>query len=348
MIVNLNIKNFRCFKDFNFTPHNSMAVTFIGNSSTGKTALIDALKVFQMIAKGVDSVPFAIKRSDLSQFASPGDLIELDIKVVLNKTTFSYKIHLEPNEKKGLNVVYEELNINELDYLIRDQSNVSVNRDDDSTYLFMADIATSVIALARFNHIYSDSEISVFLDFLRNMILISPKSIVDQPKTAFAYPTFYVDVQDFTMFLRQILSEHPSTYNHIASFVKKFMPNFYIFDLTWDYQQNSVITVKYKSEDSPVLSYTYHDLSDGDKSIFFTAVVLAAITVKYRVPFIFWENPLAHLPSEVFESFLTQSKKVYNASLWFSSNDIRILNYFTDVPYKLVRESEVQAVSFNY
>lgn len=348
MIVNLNIKNFRCFKEFNFIPHNPMMLSYIGDSGTGKTALIDVLRIFQMIAKGTDHVPLVIKRSDLSQFASAGDLIELDITIVLNKTTFGYKIHLEPNEKKGLNVVYEELNIDGLGYLIRNQSHVSVNRDIDNTYLFMADIATSVIALAKFNHIYSDPEINVFLNFLRNMILISPKSITCQPKTAITYPAIYSDIQDFDVFLRQILVEHPSAYNHIANFVKRFIPNFYIFDLAWDDEGNSVITVKYKSEDSPVLSHRYHDLSDGEKAIFFTAVVLAAITVKYRVPFIFWEKPLVHLPSEVFESFLTQSNKIYNASLWFSSSNLRMLDYFADVPYKLARESEVHAVSFNY
>ena len=71
MIQRIYIHNYRCFENFDLTiGAGTSSVLVIGKNGSGKSSLIDALRMIQSIARGDNRIRQFLKKEDLPLTAS--------------------------------------------------------------------------------------------------------------------------------------------------------------------------------------------------------------------------------------------------------------------------------------
>ena len=345
MLNHIAIKNYRCFEDFSFSfDSDTHAMLLLGGNGSGKTSLADALELFQKIGRGEGRVDRLITQE---QQWNTGQPIELKITVTLGETRYTYGLALEPHLYQEWGVLSEELICDDNVIYRRKDEDIFFHQENETSFSYN----WRVLFLPTFsdhNPMIQD-QVDAFRAWLANILILSPypKLFREEFSTSARWPSR--DCADCASWLNHLLTLHPKSYSTIENYLQGVWHDFHTIINEQVGSQNKRLKLEFK-EDSPKHKATYSPtlnlLSDGEKSLFLSAVVIAAHDATPS-PFCFWDEPDSFLSLPETAQFIRTMRSVFSTrgQLLVTSHNQEVINAFTESTTWIIgRESHLSSV----
>jgi predicted ATPase len=326
MIERLYVNNFRCLENFSIDFGPRPSTLLIGKNGTGKSTVRHALAVFQSICRGSGRVRELIQRSDFAQYRTHIPIrFVADLK--LDDKSFEYWIAFDwPEHFREARIIEEGLTVDSEVVFSRKQAQV----DTAGGSSFRLD--WHIFALPIINDRAAERSIGRVKAFFASMILLAP-----YPASVSGFSeedTFELqqDAANFSSFLNALLSQYPASYSVIIDYLKFTIPDLESFGNVLRGEKGKQLIVKFERGDPPgVLPIDFKHLSDGEKSFFFSAMIVASNKLREPV-FCFWDEPENHLSLPEIGHFITQLRKLANRNGQFiaTSHHPETIRRFSD------------------
>jgi predicted ATPase len=304
VIKRLYIHNYRCFENFDLKIDEQHSVLVLGRNGAGKSSLSSALRMLQNIARGDNRTRQFLKRADFA-FDQTDKPVRIELTAQLNGREFHYAIAFEfPTNFKEPKIVHERLAVDGTSVFDRTEAEVSLQ---DGAIKFLVDWHVAALPVVQVRG--QKNALEEFKDWLAKTVLIAPmpSGIGEESEVDSMEPTKHVD--NFADWFSGVLSEFPASYSTIEKFLKQLMPDFLDFQNKTAGETTRRIVVRF-AQGERIYSTGLSRLSDGEKIIFVTAVLLAANTHLGPL-FCFWDEPdnfvslseVGHMIAELRKSF---------------------------------------------
>jgi len=330
MLNSLTIKNYKCFEDFvfDFDP-DVRAMLLLGNNGAGKTSLADALEVFQRIGRGEGQARRLLYPDQRWDENNP---VEFKLSSTLNDVLYEYAFSFDfSNKFKEFRILSETLKCDKKTIYRRERENIFWEDNTNSDFSYDG----HVLFLPTFHKEPLREHINTFRSWLGNMLILapSPKDFKDESGTPSRWPSR--DCSNCVSWLAHILDISPKTYSVIENYLQNVWEDFHTISnkavvsdevrrLRLEFKNT---TNKNKTEFSPALN----SLSDGEKCLFLSAVVMAAHEVNPSI-FCFWDKPDSYLSLSETGHFIHAMRGVFskNGQLLVTSHNTEVINAFTE------------------
>ena len=196
MIQRIYIHNYRCFENFDLTiGAGTSSVLVIGKNGSGKSSLIDALRMIQSIARGDNRIPQFLKKEDFT-FDRLDVPIRIEITANLDVQKFEYGVAIEfPANFQEPKIKEEFLKADGQNVFTRQEAEVSLAGGSTSFLVDWHVVALPVVQLKG-----AKNPLERFRSWIAKAVLI-----------ALVPPDWFSGV----------LSEFPASYSTIESFLEK-------------------------------------------------------------------------------------------------------------------------------
>ncbi len=313
MIERLYVHNFRCFENFTLDLAGRSSALLIGKNGTGKSTVLQCLKLFQRICRGSSRVRELISASDFTQHRTDRPM-RFEIELTLSGQRFKYEVSFEwPASFREARILDENLSLDGNLIFKRHHSEIQLSGGQT----FRLDWHT--VALPVVNERPGDRAIQDLKTFFATMILIAP---VPAKMTGFSEePSMELkdDAENFASCLRALLGQKPAAYNVFASHVETVIPDFSSIENVERGENGTQLVVKFEQPDPQrSLSVEFKALSDGEKCFFLSAYIIACNTAGTPV-FCMWDEPDNHLSLSEVGQFITGLRKMANRGGQFLS-----------------------------
>lgn len=304
MIERLYVNNFRCLDNFVLDLSGQGSLLIIGNNGTGKSAIRHALGVLQKIGRGPNRVKDWIDSTDFAQGRTHLP-IRLEVEVTLSERRFRYAISFEmPEKHREARVAEERLWVDDLTIFSRQQSQVALPGD----VAFGLD--SNVAALPVIEERGSERLIHQLKTFLASIILLAPIPETMRGFSEEESPYLHTDGGNFSSWLNHLLIRHPRTYGVMTDYLRAVMGDFASFENVPRGEKGKQLVVTFADEDpGRALSLGFPQLSDGEKCLFLSAVIVASNKVGDPV-FCMWDEPDHHLSLAEIGYLIAQLRKL--------------------------------------
>ena len=313
MIKRLYVHNFRCFENFDLTIGGLPSILLLGKNGAGKTTVGAALEVLQKIARNVNRVDDLVKPKDISNGRTDAPT-RFEIEVILNGQNFTYTIAFEfPHGFRELRVAEEKLSVDGKPIFTRELAEVRLNRRGTVGEAIFG-IDWHVVALPIVQESNSDDPLSTFKTWLRNILILRPvPSLVRGESEQNALGRCLPDKQATEMgaWFSGLVTESPATYTQVSQYLRQVMPDFKEIKNTAFGKDTRNLSFHF-GVDGQGIELALEDLSDGEKTFFIYALVIAS-NVAIGPIFCFWDEPDNFLtPDEVGHSVMALRKAFQN------------------------------------
>lgn len=342
MIHRLYVHNFRCLENFELNLKEFPTALLIGKNGVGKSAVGAVLEVFQQIARGTNRIKDLLDLKDFSRGRSDVP-IRLELEVSLENRLFKYSLALElPDGFRELRVLEEVLAVDGNPIFSRNFAQVFLYRNSmNSEARFMIDWH-----LIAFPIIQEQSEIDplrLFKVWLARIIILSPipKFMAGESFGESLQPI--KDGKNFGEWMSGLLGQFPASYTNIFKYLHEIYPDLKDF-MNASVGINSKNMIVRFAEGPTVFSVEFKDLSDGEKCLFVSAVVLAA-NESYGPLFCFWDEPDSHLSLNEVGHFVIALRRSFENSgqlLATSHNEETIRKFSDENTFLLDRKSHLE------
>ena len=326
MIERLYVHNFRCFENLSIDLTGRGSTLVIGKNGTGKSTLRLALSVFQSICRGA-RVGKLIAGSDFTQQRKNIPMrFEADIKLA-NKR-FKYALSLEmPEHFREARVKEELLSVDGEFIFSRQQAQVS----QPGSSPFGLDWHVAALPVINARQALNDL-IQQIKSYFASMILIAP--IPTKMSGYSEEESFEVqdDAENLSSWLNALLLRYPRAYSVVFDYLKLVIPDLESFENVPRGEKGKQLLVKFQQQEHKGdLSLDFRHLSDGEKCIFLSALIVASNKVNGPV-FCMWDEPDNHLSLPEVGHFITQLRKMTNTcgQLIATSHHSETIRNFSD------------------
>jgi len=311
------VHNFRCLENFELPIAGRPSVLLIGKNGAGKSTVGRALRILQIVARGVNRVGEFVGPKDLAQGRSDSPM-RFEIEATIAGKLFQYVIAFElPASFKELRVAEERLLSDGHVIFSRELAQVRLgsNPERESTF----DLDWHLAALPLIQTRTSNDPLFVFKEWLARMIILHPvPSLIDgdsEEETLHPHP----HGKDFGAWFSGLLAFAPSAYSKIDSYLKEVMPDLQDIKNPLTGKSSRSLEVQFSGEQGTV-TVPFKDISDGEKCFMLCAMVLAA-SEAYGPLVCFWDEPDNHLAlSEVGHFVLALRKTFQNGGQFIATS----------------------------
>ncbi|MDR0902715.1 MAG: AAA family ATPase [Opitutaceae bacterium] len=333
MLNQISIKNYKCFKDFTFSfDADGHSLLLLGDNGAGKTSLADALEIFQKIGRGDGRVGRLVSPAQRWDGGMP---VEFKLAVTLDGIQYEYGFSAElPENFQELRILSEELKCGELVAYSRNGANISFGshkeRGDfsyDWHVLFLPTFQNAPLSTLQ-------KRVVVFRDWLANILILSPEPKHIKAEVAGSLNWPERNGGNCVAWLNHVILARPQSYGAVEKYLKGLWKDFMTIVHEQVGSQNKLLRLefednaaKHRKKFSPPLDL----LSDGEKCLFLSAVVVAAHEV---VPsqLCFLDEPdnflsiseVGHFIGALRQAFSTQGQLIV------SSHNPEVVNAFTE------------------
>jgi len=344
MIERLYVHNFRCLENFTLELAGQQSVVLIGKNGSGKSTVLEALRVFQSICRGPNRVRDVIRAKDFARFDKSRPM-RFEIDATLGQRRFKYAVSFEwPGDFFEARIVEETLLRNGVSVFTRQQGQVQLA----GGAAFGLD--WHVFALPVINERPSERSIQDVKAFLAGMILLAP---IPQKIEGFSEePATELDryALNFAACLRALLQKKPKAYSEFELFVKDVLPDFSsIENVDRGKEGGSQLIVTFEQpKPHETLTLDFDVLSDGEKSFLLSAYIAAANAVRSSTdpPVVcVWDEPDNHLSLSEVGHFITAMRKMTNRGGQFiatTHHPETIRKFSDDNTFVLARKSHLE------
>lgn len=340
MFKKIYIHNYKCFQNFEFNLDYEKSLLLLGKNGTGKSTLLNIIKLLHEIVRNEKRLSTLLNRNDL---VNPNLPIELDFVLDIAHNLYQYKLHISyANNIVDPVIKYEELLLNnEVIYVRNNEGSILSNGVE--IRIDLHSIVLSTFFPQNFpNYV---NAIFTFKTYLMNMLFLSPipKNILNI--SPYVNGRFLeTDGHNFCTWLTNILNLEPSLYSDLTEILSKIMPDFYKFKFE-DFYNTKIFKIIFE-KDKTKLELLFENLSDGEKLFFIFATVIALAKNEERPFFCFWDEPENYISLSLLQSliqfFRAKIEFSSNNQLFFTSHNPEIMNVFSNANiYYLYRESHL-------
>jgi predicted ATPase len=304
MIERLYVHNFRCLENLALDLTERPSVLVIGKNGSGKSALRQALGVFQKICRGPNRVREWIEGSDFTQHRKHIPM-RFEVELTLTAKRFKYAISFEmPENFREARVAEESCLVDGNAIFSRQHSQVTLS--GGATF----GLDWHVAALPVIKERQGESALQQLKSFLASMILIAPIPALMSGFAEEESSELQEDAANFAAWLNALLSRYPAAYGVLFAYLKTVLPDLESFENVPRGESGKQLLVNFeKEEGGRGLSLEFKKLSDGEKCFFLSALIVAANKVGGPV-FCMWDEPDNHLSLPEISHFITQLRKL--------------------------------------
>lgn len=324
MISRLYVDNFRCLTNFEFKIDKEGNALFLGGNGSGKSSLLKILSILKRIAYGDNALADKFFKQDYG-FSGTKKPITFELDVEIAHHIFSYNIKVEyPDTFYKPRIKQERLLVDKEVCFTRELADISFGK---AQFSLDWHIAALPIIQAR-----QEEPVSVFRDWLKNMLLMAPvpSQIIGEAKEN---DDAVLDTQasNFVSWLSSILGQYPHLYSSIDQYIRDFLFDFNRFmflDIGRDSKELKLVFEK----DGQEFSIPFEMLSDGEKLLFLSSAVFAIAQSKKKV-FCFWDEPNNYISASLLDFFIRKMINCFSKNegqLWVVSHNTEIIAGFND------------------
>ena len=310
MIRRFYVHNFRCLENFELPIADRPSVLLIGKNGAGKSTVGRALRILQMIARGVNRVDDLVRPKDLAHGRADVPM-RFEIEVRLDGQIYRYFIALDfPPGFKELRVLEESLAADGKPVFTREAAQVHLaktNQEKEAKFLIDWHLAALPIVQER----TKKDPLFIFKQWLARMVILHPiPSLIDGSS---AQETLHPDTRgtDFGAWFSGLVASAPAAYGEIDAYLKQVMPDLKDIKNPVIGKDSRSLEVQF-SNDLGNVTIPFVDLSDGEKCFMICAMVLAA-NHAYGPLVCFWDEPDNHLALSEVGHFVTALRKAFQS-----------------------------------
>jgi predicted ATPase len=308
MIERLYVHNFRCLENFTFDLTGRSSALIIGKNGTGKSTVLQCLKLFQSICRGSNRVGNLISANDFTLHRSDQPM-RFEIELILLGKRFKYSVSFEwPANFREARILDESLSVDGSAIFTRHVSQIQLSGGP------AFGIDWHIVALPIINERPGERAIQDLKTFFATMIVIAP---IPANMTGFSEePSMELqnDAANYASCLRALLGQKPAAYSAFDSYVKTVIPDFSSIENVERGESGTQLIVKFERQNpQSSLPVEFKALSDGEKCFFLSAYIIASNAVGSPV-FCMWDEPDNHLSFSEVGQFITGLRKMTNRS----------------------------------
>ena len=324
MIKRVYIDNFHCFTNFEIKLENNPSALFMGKNGVGKSSLFSALLILQKIANGDNNLAQSIKKQDFGLLGI-NHPVTFEFDIEKNKKNFSYKLIIEyPDKFYQPRIKEENLTVDGKACFTRNQASISVGKAKFSLDWHIA--ALPIIQAA------PNDNVTIFRDWLKNMLLIAPNprlmtGITNQE----AGISLKVSGSNFVSWLSHILGQYPHLYSYIDKYTKDFFSDFSCFIFQDVGKDSRELELQFE-KNNKTFTIAFDCLSDGEKLIFMSGAIFA-FAQKESNSFCFWDEPNNYISASIMDNFIRKLLSGFekkSSQFWVISHNIEVIAGFND------------------
>ena len=328
MLKRLSIKNYKCFENFEFEfDSDAHSMLLLGNNGSGKTSLADALEIFQKIGRGEGQVGRLISPA---QRWDEHDLVTLRISVVLDGALFEYGFRVDFITQEAC-IKTEALRMDGALVFLREGPEIYW---DENKLGNTISYDWRVLFLPTLHDKSSQEHVNAFKSWLANMLILSPNPVMFKAESTAPVRWPSRDCSDCVSWLNHILTSRPKAYAGIETYLKSLWNDFYTVSNEQVGSETKRLRLEFKDADakrkkefSPALNV----LSDGEKCLFLSAVVIAAREATPSL-FCFWDEPDNHLSISEVGQFIRFMRDAFSTGgqLLAASHNPEVIHAFPE------------------
>ena len=287
MLKRLYVDNYRCLDNFELKL--DRIVLLLGENGTGKSTVFDVLRRLQRFLLGQSPVRTAFPPSHLTRWqTSLFQHLELDLQV--GTDTYFYTLHVGHDEaKRKTGVMLEKLLLNNrpLFSVENGLARLEVNEDGLGTE-FPFDPAQSVVG--SFLPASANRNLARFKEEMEKFVVCSIKPPNIHPRSEEEVRLPSRTMEDFVSWYRYLSQEYQGAMIKLNHELRAVLPGFTSFRLKHIGGNIREMLAYFRAgEDAPELSYTFKELSDGQR------VLIVLYTLLYglddRGAYLFIDEP---------------------------------------------------------
>lgn len=306
MIERLYVHNFRCLENFTLDLTGRSSALVIGKNGSGKSTVLQCLKLFQSICRGSNRVGNLISSTDFTLHRTDHPM-RFEIELALSSKRFKYAVSFEwPASFREARILDESLSVDGNAIFTRHTSQIQLA--GGPTF----GIDWHIVALPVINERPGERAIEDIKTFFATMILIAP---IPANMTGFSEePSMELqpDAANYASCLRALLGQKPAAYSLFDTHLKTVIPDFSSIENVARGESGTQLIVKFERQNPQAsLSVEFKALSDGEKCFFLSAYIIASNTVGATV-FCMWDEPDSHLSLSEVGQFITGLRKMTN------------------------------------
>jgi len=342
MIQRLYAHNFRCLENFELIVKDLPSALLIGKNGTGKSTVADVLEIFQSVSRGVNRVEQVVQPRDFARGRSDVP-IRFEIEVLLGKKLYKYVLAFELPEKfKELRIFEEQLTVSGNPIYSRKEAQVTLYRGSQN-YEAQFLLDWHLIALPVIQEQSETDPLRVFRTWLARMIILTPIPSLMAGNSNGETLEPKQDGSNFGDWFSGLLSRYPAAYTQVDKYLREVMHDIRDFLNEPVGKDAKSMIVRFEAN-SASLSVDFKDLSDGEKSFFICAAVLAANKF-YGPLFCFWDEPDNYLSLSEVGHFVTSLRRSFKNSgqiLTTSHNEEAIRKFSNENTFVLDRKNHLE------
>lgn len=340
MIQRLYVHNFRCLENFELPLKGMSSSLLIGKNGSGKSTISYALEVLQRIGRGINRVGQLIEVSDFTQGRTDIPM-RFEIEIVLHDKLYKYILVLElPDNFKEPRIADEQLLVDGKRIYSRKEAQVTLSQNkSESSFI----IDWHLIALPIIQRQSEKDPVHIVKSWFERMIILSPVpcKMKGTSNGSTLEPERYVS--NFGEWFTGLLLRYPAAYSNIDRYIREIMPDFDSIENELLAKDARNISIQFNKERA-YFSIDFDKLSDGEKCLFLSAVLLAA-NKHYEPLFCFWDEPDNYLSLSEVDHFVMELRRSFKEGgqiLVTSHNSQAIERFSAENTFLLDRKSHLE------
>lgn len=338
MIERLYVHNYRCLENFTLDLAGRPSALLIGKNGVGKSTVLHSLLTFQQIARGRGRVRDLVSVSDFTQHRTDHPM-RFEVEMSLSGKRFHYAVSFEwPAGFHEARVLDETLSADGQPVFTRHHSQVQLS----GGAAFGLD--WHVFALPLIQERPGQRAIADVKEFFATMVLIAPIPAIVTGFSEEPSSELQLHAENYASCLRDLFEQKPASYGVFESFLRTLIPDFASIENVARGERGKQLIVKFEQPDPPrSVSVKFNSLSDGEKSFFLSAYIIASNAVGPPVVCM-WDEPDGHLSLSEVAQFITALRKMTHRNSQFiaTSHHPETVRRFSDeTTFVLTRKSHL-------
>ena len=332
MLQRLYVHNFRCLQNFEIKPGDNDALLLIGKNGVGKSTLAKALNIFQKIGTGTSRIGSLATKDDFT-LGRTNESMHFEVEVLFEENTYVYGLVLDmPDNFRELRVAEEDFSVNGVPVYTRREAQVTYHANKQSE--FSLDWHTVALPLIIEKQ---DGPLQLLRNWLRRMHILAPVPQLMGGESHSTRNPLSASCENFADYMTALLSEYPASYVPINDFLKELMPDLKEFNNEQISADTRMLKISF-GDNGTAFKLNFHELSDGEKCMFLSAVVLAAQQAHGNL-FVFWDEPDNYLALPEIEHFIRLLRQKFRngSQIWMTSHNEATINCFSHENTLLLR-----------
>jgi predicted ATPase len=329
VIERICVHNYRCLSNFDLRLDGIPSALLIGKNGSGKSAVRDALRLLQQVARGTNRVQELVSPSDLA-WGNRDTPARFEITVRLREGVFDYALAFEPpGNSRELRVLEEQLSVDQQKIYGRESAQVTLSAGQDGAPVVFG-IDWQLVALPIVEHSAMSAKINGFRSWMRRMLILAPETALMSGVSHGETLEPDLELRKFGEWFSGLMAYAPRAYGVIESYLKEVLPQFQDIQNPPYGPETRSLRIGFREGDQSH-QIPFQHLSDGEKCILASALVLAAIEVHGAV-FCFWDEPDRHLALSEVGHFVMALRRAFQGGnqLIVTSHHPETINKFSD------------------